>query len=132
MEASLRFMVKAGEEWTVKWRNAEDMLLMPRDGGTISLAPNAGAIAHHSNAERIWHGCGSSNPGSLVRLAFHCRTSFPARSATSWKTRFTLNGTPGRTFASSLSVRSAALNTLSYGSLGMVPMAGLAPALDRF
>lgn len=33
-----------------KWRNAEDMLLRPHDGGTISLAPS---------------------PGALVRLAFH-------------------------------------------------------------
>jgi len=33
----------------MKWRNVEDMLLMPHGGGTISLAPS---------------------PGSLVRLAF--------------------------------------------------------------
>lgn len=61
------------------------------------------------------------SPGPLVRFAFLCRTSFLARSATSWKTRFTLNGTPGRTFASSLRVRSAALYTLSYGSMKWCP-----------
>ena len=33
-----------------KWRNAEDMLLMPHDGGTILLA---------------------TSPGTLVRLTFH-------------------------------------------------------------
>lgn len=94
---------------------------MPRSGGTISLAPNAGAIAHHSNAERIWHGCGSSNPGSLVRLAFHSRTSFPVRSATSWKTRFTLSGTPGRTCTLNFRVRSAVLWLLNYGSMKWCP-----------
>jgi hypothetical protein len=35
----------------LKWRIVEDMLLMPHDGGSISLAPS---------------------PGSLVRLAFLC------------------------------------------------------------
>lgn len=42
---------------------------MPRGGGTISLAPS---------------------PGSLVRLAFLCRTNFPVRSATSLEARVTL------------------------------------------
>lgn len=80
----------------MKWRNVEDMLLMPHDGGTISLAPS---------------------PGTLVRLAFHCKMNFQVRSATSLEARATLSGTPGRTFASSLRVRSAALYTLSYGSI---------------
>ena len=39
-----------------KWRNAEDMLLIPHDGGTISLAPS---------------------PGPLVRLTFHDEVALP-------------------------------------------------------
>ncbi len=50
---------------------------------------------------------------------------------TGWKAYATLIGTPGRTFASSLRVRSAVLYTLSYGSIEVVPMAGFAPALCR-
>ena len=46
----------------------------------------------------------ATSPGTLVRLTF-----------------LDERGTPGRTFASNLRVRSAALYTLSYGSIGWCP-----------
>lgn len=45
-----------------KWRNAEDMLLMPHGGGTISLAPNAGAIAHTLTRSAFGMAAGAAIP----------------------------------------------------------------------
>lgn len=56
------YPIESRMSWPVRrqghenWRNAEDMLLMPRGGGTISLAPS---------------------PGTLVRLAFLDEMVFP-------------------------------------------------------
>lgn len=49
---------------------------MPRVGGTISLAPNACAIAHLiTRSLTAW--LQSSNPGLLVRLTFLDEMVFP-------------------------------------------------------
>ncbi len=77
-----------------KWRNAEGMLLMPRNGGTISLA---------------------TSPGSLVRLTF----------LVEWHSRKDFRLQPPRSKRSALYIELREHDE-------MVPMAGLAPALDRF
>ena len=43
-----------------KWRNAEDMLLMPHDDGTISLAPSPGTLVRFSLQK--WHGRPAHQP----------------------------------------------------------------------
>lgn len=90
-----------------------ELLPMPRDGGLLSYR------------DMIW--C------PWQELHLHCAGFETTVSAVGLQ-GLEISGTPGRTFALNLRVRSTVLYTLSYGSFDerMVPMAGLAPALDRF